>query len=203
MYIVDEAEYLTKADPALSRIFINDNPVNCSFSPEIKERRIIYRYNFEITSPLLDAVIVAASNLGDTGCYFALAGERTGHESVSYVYLDFSDFFSLYGNEEHKDYEKISHFFSVENFVYSPQGLWGVLFSHESFGLIGGSPEFIETIEKLIPDINQQVYECVRYFYDFKSRHPKLATIEWLPELLHHVYGKERAKKILEAVELS
>lgn len=202
MYIVDEAEYLTKADPALRQIFINDNPFNCPFSPKVKERRIIYRYNFEITSPLIDAVIVAASNLGDTGCYFALAGERTGQESVSYVYIDFSDFFSIYRNEKHKYYEKIRYFFSVENFIYSPQGLWGVLLSHESFGLLGGIPKFIETIEKLIPDINQQVYDFISYFRDFKSRYPKLATIDWLPELLNHVYGKETAKKMLKEAEL-
>lgn len=202
MYIVDETEYLTKAYPALSQIFINDNPFNCPFSQKIRERKIIYRYNFEITEPLVNAVMVAASNLGDTGFYLALAGERTGYESISHVYINFSELSSLYIDKNHKDYETIENFFLLENFVYSPQGLWGILLSHESFGLLGGVPEFIKTIERLVPNINRQVYDFINYFSSLKSRHPNIIQIDWLPGLLTHVYGQETAEILLKEAEL-
>ncbi len=71
--------------------------------------------------------------------------------------------------------------------------------SHEHHGLLGGTLEFGEEIRKRIPDFDKQVYGFLEYWKYWKE---KGTRIDWLPELLTHIYGQEIAAKLLLEVGL-
>jgi len=73
--------------------------------------------------------------------------------------------------------------------------------SHEHHGILGGSPEFIEKIHEVVPDLYEQVNLFLDRFQYFKAYglNPKLG---WLPGLLTHVYGQETAERMLQETGL-
>jgi hypothetical protein len=201
MYALTEAQYQIEAEPILRKVFVNDNPFGQPFSSNITQRRIIYYYKYGIEPPLTDALVAAASSVGDSGFYWSVLwrDKDVYHQTdeINHCYVPFSEFVSIYVEQDHEFFQKIQYFFILENVIYSPQGKWGIMFSHESFGLLGGIPEFVEIFEKLIPDLNQQVYGFIDYFVSLKSKSPDTTEIRWLPGLLTHVYGQEKAEEML------
>jgi hypothetical protein len=195
MRIVSHEEYLTKVEPILRKVFVGDDPFEPSFAPNIQGRRIIYRYKYSIDPPFTDALIEAASKLGDEGCYISTLW-RPSHEPWHW-YIPFSEFNSAYV-EHRKEFDEFDIWliYSGENILYSPQGKWGIMFSHESHALLGGPQEFIEEIQKTVPDLDLQVCEFLKFWKYCKDNYSSAETA-WLPEVLAQVYGQENAEKML------
>ena len=195
MHIVSHEEYLAKVEPILRNVFVDDDPFGPSFAPNIHGRKIIYRYKNYIDPPFTDTLMEAASKLGDEGCYISLIW-RPRHEPWHW-YIPFSEFNSAYvENKKEFDEFGMRHVFALENVLYSPQGKWGIMFSHEGHALLGSSQSFIEEIQKAIPDLDLQVYEFLKYWKYCKDNYSSAETA-WLPELLAQVYGQENAEKML------
>ncbi len=202
MYGLTEAEYKVQAEPILRKVFVNDDPFRETFSPNIIERVIVYPCDIDIEPPLLDGLIAAASSIGDKGCYLTQLWQSKGH--VNHCYIPIQE---LLGNDgyfcEHEKLVEagINMNYIAEYVMYLERGLWGVMVSHEHHGILGGSPEFIEKIHELVPDLYEQVNLFLDRFQYFKAYglNPKLG---WLPGLLTHVYGQETASRMLQETGL-
>lgn len=201
MRALTELEYQVEAEPILRKVFVNDNPFDRPFSPSITARRMIYPCECYVDQPLIDAVIAAAASSGDTGCYLSLLWKHSAHPN--HCYIPFSEFSEAYnGTEENGRLVAVQLGLEVnlENVLYSSQGKWGIFLCQERYGLLGGSPEFIEEIRRSVPDLDTQVYgflqNCRGFFEDLGMK-PDLYQIEWLPGLLAHVYGPKKARKLL------
>ncbi len=200
MQTLTEAEYLSEAEPKLRQVFADDNPFTTPFKPSVSERLIIAPYKFIIEPPLTEAVITAASSIGDQGCYLSLLWrDETGSEPAHW-YIPLSEFHHAYiGDENHQAliaYE--NPFFSLsENAIYSSQGEWGIIVTHEWFGLLGGTPEFISVIRSCVPDIGQQVLKFLEHIKDCKESNGSGTTLEWVRPLLTHIYGEEMTKLLM------
>lgn len=196
MRVLSKAEFITEAEPSLRQVFVNDDAFDQPFSPNVVARRIIYLCSVYIRSPLIDAIVAATSNLGDTGCYIYDLWVR----EEQHCYIPFSEFSAVYFGIEICDKSikrKLGLSLSIENILYSPRGKWGVIISHEHHGMLGGSAQFIEDIRQAIPDLERQVYN----FIEERLRRTEIGKIptvvlSWLPELLLHVYGQTTAEKI-------
>jgi hypothetical protein len=205
MHTLTEDKFNLEAEPFLRKIFVNDNPFKEPFSSEVIGRTIIYPCNGENDLLLIEALINAAVNLGDTGCYISLLPTGYPSDNLCHCYIPLSEFLEGYaGTEEDRligprlginPYE-------LDSVIYSSQGKWGLMRSHERFGLLGGSPEFIEEIRGAVPDLDKQVYglfERLRLLLlDCGLNPPDITRNKWLPGLLTHVYGAEVAEKLLE-----
>lgn len=202
MHFLTEKQYKKEAERYLRQIFVNDDALKQPFSDNITERRIIYYSKYGIEPPLTDALILAANSVGDRGFYWSvLWRDRSINQKIdeiNHCYISFSEFVSVYVEQKHELFQNIQHFFILENVIYSPQGKWGMMFHHEGFCLLGGTCEFVKNFENFIPNLEQQVYDFINYFCSLKLRYPDTVTIDWLPILLIHVYGQEKAKKMLE-----
>ncbi|HAZ45622.1 MAG TPA: hypothetical protein DDW76_15550 [Cyanobacteria bacterium UBA11369] len=93
---------------------------------------------------------------------------------------------------------------SSENVIYSPNGKWGIVISHEWHGMLGGSVAFIEQIHQSIPNLEQQVYDFIE---DRLRRHENgkfgSTVVKTLPKMLMHVYGQTKAEKILQDIGIN
>lgn len=202
MYTLTETEFHLEAEPCLRKIFVNDNPFDHPFSSRVTARKIIYPCSNYVDQPLIDAVIAAASKIGDIGCYISLIWSNP--DSPVHAYVPLSEFLEAYtGPPGPQRIEvKLNMDIISENIIYSDTGRWGIMLSHECNGLLGGTPEFMEEVQAAIPDLDLQVYGFLRRLQGFKSDRPLFVTLDWLPGLLSHVYGSKIAEKLLQETGL-
>ena len=195
MYTLNQNQYQVEAKPIFQQVFITDNPYNLEiFSPAMKARIIFFALTEQIEIPIMDAVIASATNLGDSGCYISLT-EQWDKNPANHCYIPFSEF-SL----PEIDLPKLGMYFVSDYFIYSSSGKWGVLVSSVHYGLLGGSPEFIEGVRAAFPELYREVYDVLEYWKNDRdhavSRGHKSTLENWLPQLLTHVYGSEIADKL-------
>lgn len=205
MQIITHVEFTNKLEPILRQVFVNDNPFIAPLNDRVEARAIVYPCSagYWIEPPLTDAIITAASNLGDNGCYISIFW-RPQNEPWHW-YIPFDEFIEVYVEESEKfaEYQFSQQATFSESVIYSPRGKWGIILSHEFHGVIGGPAEFIEDIRSVVPFFDKQVYaflERLRYFK--QTYRSELVTLDWLPELLTNVYGKKVAEKILRETSL-
>jgi len=196
MYPLSEEQYRLEAEPILRQIFIHDDPFGDPFSTNITERVILYRCETYLETPLLDALIAGASILGDTGCY--LTQTWRNNNEVGHCYIPLSELRSGFDSFDEHIEVLLGTQLGSEYVLYSPQGKWGFMLSHEHHGMLGGTSEFMACVRQLVPDLDKQVYDFLDTLGYYKFMMPNHVTLNWLPGLLSHVYGEETAKKMLE-----
>jgi hypothetical protein len=204
MHILTEDEFHLEAEPFLRKIFVHDNPFKEPFSSQVIGRTIIYPCDGENDLLLIDPLISAAINLGDTGCYISLISTGCPEDGPAHCYIPLSEFLEGYsGTEEDRLIGPRLGInpYTSDSVIYSAQGKWGLMKSHERFGLLGGSLEFIEEIRVAVPDLDNQVYgffERLRLLLvDCDVNPPDITRNKWLPTLLTHVYGSQVAENLL------
>ncbi len=205
MHTLTEDEFHLEAEPFLRKIFVHDNPFNEPFSSQVIGRTIIYPCEDENDLLIIQALINAALNLGDTGCYISLLPTGYPSDNLCHCYIPLSEFLEGYAGTEEDQLigPRLGiNPYTSDSAIYSSQGKWGLMRSHEGHGLLGGSLEFIEEIRGSVPDLDKQVYgffERLRLLlWDCGVNPPDITRNKWLPMLLTHVYGAEVAEKLLE-----
>ena len=207
MYTLTEAEFQQKAEPILRQVFDNDDAFGQPFSPLITKRKIIYPCNgsFDESIPL-EVLVSAALAVGDEGCY--ISSLYRSEELPNHCFISLAEMLKGYSGCESPE-ENIDHLigirlgidiYGLDSVVYSSQGLWGIMMSHERHGLLGGTPEFMDIIEASVPNLNTQVYGWFERFQDFKASWEP--TLDWLPTILTHVYGRDVAQAMLQEADL-
>ncbi|MBD2044012.1 hypothetical protein [Microcoleus sp. FACHB-672] len=205
MYSLTEAEFRIKAEPFLRQVFVNDDAFDQPFSKRVVGRLIMYPCEYCIEPPIINAIIDAAANLGDTGCYISLYNTSTSSVEPNHCYIPLEDFIEAYtmsgGLERSIDFRLSMNPYGLDSIIYSASGKWGLITSHERHGLLGGPVEFIEEIRSAVPDLDRQVYGFLgrlRMLLEACQIFPADVTRnKWLQPLLIHVYGEEKAEQIL------
>jgi hypothetical protein len=198
MYTLTEAEYLAKAESNLRQIFVHDDPFTHPFRSSVIERLLIAPYKYVIEPPLISAVLEAASSIGDEGCYLSLLWRDKTSTEPAHWYIPLAEFYDAYVEDEnHKALvaEENPYFSLRESAIYSPQGKWGIILTHECFGLLGGTAKFLDAIRSSIPKIEQQVFQFLEDIKNRKERCGELFT--WVRPLLIHIYGDKLTNEML------
>lgn len=202
MHTLSQTEFRLEAEPALRQVFVNNDAFDEPFSPNVVARRIVYPCFQYIAPPLIDAIVVAASNVGDAGCYIydLWAVER------QHYYISFSEFPETYSRRPSgiANTNNLGMNLELENILYSPTGKWGIMISHERHGILGGTVDFMQCIQQAIPDLDRQIYN----FIEERLRLPETGkfgptVLRLLPQMLLHVYGQTAAEKILQEIGVS
>jgi hypothetical protein len=202
MRTLTEAQYQVEAKPILREVFVNDDPFDNTFSPNVAKRLIVYRCGNYIEPDLIEGLIAAASDLGDTHCYLTNLF-RDGKKPNDY-YISLSELQEEYVSSSCNNVpieERLDINLWIEYVIYSSQGKWGLMVSHEHHGMLGGSSEFINKIRQSVPNLDTQVGLFLQKFESISSMTGR--KFDWLPKLLAHVYGQEKAEKLLKETGLS
>jgi hypothetical protein len=203
MYALSDTAFELEAEPIFRKVFVKGG-LEEVFSSSIAVRRFIYPCSgFHEDGLPIKAIISAALDLGDTGCYFALGYPPIGQPVGCYVPL--SELAEGYDGEPDSD-NLISAKLDVDpdqinTMIFSASGQWGAFSFEGGLGFLGGNSIFFDRVRSFVPDLDQQVYS---YLADL--REDKLAgyrlTLEWLPGLLTHFYGNELAQQMLTDYQL-
>lgn len=192
--VLREEEFQTKAEPALSRILVSDHPFYPQlFAEDVPARSLLYGYFYHIEPPLLDAVMAAATALGDRGCYLTLLA-RTPElrpEEPYHWYIPFSKISAYQESDEVFGYASI-----LENVLYSPQGQWGLMMLTDGLGLLGSCSAFMEVLCAQLPNLDNHVHVFLKDYQSLKASGLERMSVE-LSTLLKQVYGSDTATNML------
>ena len=202
MHILTESEFHQNAEPMLRKIFTNyedDNIFNI-FPPEITERRIIFPCygNFDRAIPI-EVLVAAATAIGDDSCYISNIWKHENKPNHCFVYL--SEMLIGYCERTPCNDDQIiglhlgMDIHPLEAAIYSTQGKWGIRMSHEHYGLLGGSVDFMREIEANVPNLSAQIY---KFFDACKGSENCQLNINWILPLVRNIYGEHASELILE-----
>jgi hypothetical protein len=200
MYSLDDAEFYTTVEPILRKVFVVDNPFGEPFSPDIATRKIVYPIYDYPNRNLLEALIKAASTEGDSGCYLSLFWQSEGQPN--HCYVPFSELVEGFATPSFGKgiAERLNMCIFPGYILFSEQGRWGLMVSDERHGLLGDSSEFIRIFSEHVPNIDRQVYDFLEVMQDVRTDGSR-KKLNWLLQMLSHVYGRENAVKIIKKVE--
>jgi hypothetical protein len=185
---LSEAEFRAEAEPALRRVFQADDPFDQPFAPDVERRLILFPVYYELESPLLEALVTPSLEQSDSGFYLSVL-ERPAEKDQDRPYHWYVSASGL------DAYRALGYPFVLENAVYSPEGKWGIMVSHENHALLGGTASFVDNVRNLVPNLDNQVFDFLAAW-----EHNKLefgSSTDWLPTLVKHVYGEEAGETVL------
>jgi len=167
------------------------DPFGEPFTAAITQRCVLYPVLFDAGYPWRLAIAIAAATVGDVAVFRTDTEHARGRSWHLYTQLTDQDTGFPYKSAESM----------VEYALYSPAGSWGVLVSHESHAVAGGSARFIATLAaNLTQPLAQQLDAFLR---EWKWRQTEWKSqLDWLPQLLRHLYGAERAAALLIQYEI-
>lgn len=192
MHLLSDTEFHVAAYPALQRLFVNADPYDAPFATHVRVRRILFPYDYEMEAPLLDSIINYATKHGDDGFYYSILGDSMNANKLPIIRTWLVPFMDL------PAYQAMTE--PLANVIYSPTGLWGIMGSHESHGLLGGHADLAECLTQQNLDFEQQIATFIENWKHYQTDYG--ANIQWLVPLLQHVYGNEQAQVLIETHQL-
>lgn len=198
MRLLSESDYRSEAEPALSKVFMSDNPREQHFGVNAEARKLIYEY-LAPAEELISAIVKSASKFGDDGFYLSILvrDNSSSSEQSCHWWVPFDETQSyLSGNTD------IFRFaYQLEHVIYSPNGLWGIMGAFENFGILTGKAEIIDEVSRAIPEVDKQVYEYLEYICEcIEIWGIGNVNITWLPVLLERIYGQYLSSQMLEKI---
>lgn len=187
---------LILAKTAFNRVFKSTDPFDEPFQRDITERLIVYPTDYELEESLYSAVGATAKILKESTAFISLIEGYKGQEfeARDHWQIDFDNY--PYQELRNQGWNPL-----MENAIYSINGTWGIIISHEQHAVVGGPNIFIDALKTNMPDIENQVQEFVSAW---KYNRDHLGSeIGWLPQLLIHVYGMEKSQKLLINADLA
>jgi hypothetical protein len=180
-----QKEWREAGAPARNRIFASDDPYEEPFLDDVGPRGLLFPMAYAHAGRELDALRAGAAALGETTCYLQLY--LFGEDEWPYWELDLT---------ETDPYAGIP--FIRENSLFSRAGAWGLLVSDENHGLVAGEETFVQTLVAGLdpPDLDAHAVRFLAHFAELSASYGQ--RYDWLPVLLAHLYGEERAAELVE-----
>ena len=165
------------------------------FTPEMDSRLVIFNEMHSVDTSFLLSIISDSKGMGDTGFYFSFVevydyqiwypGMPNDEKYLKSWFVPFDDV---------KDY--LAQTFLTNHVIYSQQGKWGVFVSVDHFLILGGISSFVSQIISKNPDLDQATDRFIRIWKEWNLSLGY--RLEWITDLLKHVYGIDKAKKLVQ-----
>ncbi len=168
---------------AFYKIFKDANPFGKMFNDFVKQKIILCPTDgYYLSRNQFNALMQASRQLGESSFYLC---ETEGHfldnsnekDSYSFGYGELSNEIS------YEEYKKLR--IVLENALYSTNGSWGVIISHEDHGVVGGTNNFIESFKKLYPQWAHDYKNFVKLWEDNEKQYH--SNLSWLPDFLKYI----------------
>ena len=176
MSVTIEFRNKAAAVQAWHQVFCSENPFGWPFCPAINDGRILFPTDgCHLSREQFDILAQVVARSGETHCYLAVVEGSTDsgvtlHDEI--FALDFVDY---------DGYARLH--LTLENAIYSVNGTWGLLLSHEMHAVLGGSPDFVTAF-------NQFDGSSVEQWQYFEKQWSGAEHAKWLAEIAPHVNKK-------------
>ncbi len=155
------------------KIFLGNNPFENCFSKEIKKVNLLYPVDgYKLTREQYDALIFTISNIYIDEEIFISEIEA---ESIGEIFRSNNDIdkyqfkhwiFDL--STTYDEYVKMD--INVENAIYSSQGNWGIIISHEEHAIVGGNSKFFDIFKTKYKELDNCI-DRFKSYWDYNNKH--------------------------------
>lgn len=210
MRTLTQEEFEQVAEPVFHQIFTANNDTE-PFLPQVEERLLLYfpfggnlKRNDYWEKQLAEALYQAAQFIGDTGCYLASPWEGNittygGYPQNRYAYIAISELVdALAASPENSKrvWARLNLIYGFGFCLCSTGGHWGLLKTIDDHAFLGGTHEFMQVVRYVFPDIDR---EALEYLHDLRLEQMdgEGIDVEWLKQVLSHVYGSSQAEQLI------
>lgn len=184
-----------QAREALEMVFESLDPFDKPFKAGASQRAILYpAEGYELGAEAWSALSAATRAVGESSAYYATVEGQEARELESVWAVRLSAQARTWFEASATDGTRNP---IAESAIWSTQGTWGLLISHEQHVVVGGTDEFMARLVANVPDAAAQARTFiadVTHFAGGVDRRPP-----WLTALLTHIYGDARAHELLRA----
>jgi hypothetical protein len=166
---------------AFTRVFVNTDPFGEPFSLHCPHRLLLCPTDaYSLTEQQLRAIAKSAGVHGESEAFISTTENLHGglRDPLAHHWH-----IILNNNEVYQSLPQV-----VENALYSVQGRWGVIISHEMHAVVGGDDLFIESFKESYPEWENQLSNLLEIWREYKN-FPN-ANTSWIPILTKHIYGR-------------
>lgn len=167
------AEEKIDAVKAWAQVFRSTDPFGWPFSDAVESGRVIYPTDgCHRSAEQFSALASAAGEVDEACCYVAVLEGRdrlVGAEAEKIFLIDLSSY---------ESYSSLH--LTLENAIYSVNGRWGVLVSHEMHGVLGSDTSFVSRFNRLDGAAGEQWDEFAAEWSSEKHR-------DWLGDIASHI----------------
>lgn len=175
---------LKKMHMIFNKVFSTKDPFSEVFSNTIKHRIVLCPTDgYYLDYQQFNALINAAKFVGEDEYYLSEI------EGNSFEKIEPDDGQYDYGHWEatcallYEDYLLTP--VALENAIYSLHAKWGVIISHESHAVVGGSEEFIEKFKEEYPVWEDGLKNFIKQWQYYQKEYN--SDIEWLSNFLNYL----------------
>jgi len=160
---------------AQSLIFRGMEPTQEPFVADVQSRGLVFPANFQIPRERLAPFTTALTRTGESGFFLSFtekysAGARALASDDWWVPLSALEMYV----------EDL--FIPSENMLLSPTGRWGVMFSQEGFGVVGGDHAVVSA---LTTDLSLS-----SFLKEWRQNRERGGyETAWVPQIVQHLYG--------------
>lgn len=134
-----ETNDLSAIRSAWEQVFSSNNSFSWPFQSQFATGRIFYPTDgYHLTRQQFLAVVDALDQVGETGFFVSVV------ESEGLSFLDRSWGHWVFEGFSYQEYCQLP--LALENAIYSREGRWGILISHEMHAVVAGSTEFMSAL---------------------------------------------------------
>ncbi|MGJ0909516.1 hypothetical protein [Clostridium botulinum] len=177
MDMIEDKVKIDEFENSFKKIFKNNNPFGEVFQYKIQEGLILCpTEGYFLTKRQFTALLVTLDEIGDKEVIISIVEYDDN-------YFKDSEHWLINSKIEFNDYINMPIY--LENAIYSKNGEWGILISHEEHAVIGGTSEFLNKFKnnylewrKDIDNFNQ-MWEKNKMIYD--------SDITWIDNLKTHL----------------
>jgi hypothetical protein len=167
------------------KIFCNNDPFEQMFISSISHKIILYPTNgYHLSEKQFLALVRTIQRIGEHSFYLSeVEGQafiENGANSIhpdKHLELNIDTTYNEYKNET----------FIFENALYSRNGKWGVIISHEDHAVLGGCEKFISIFKRLYPDWKKD-QEKFKEAFEYWGKLSK-KDLSWVSNFLRYING--------------
>ncbi|MDD4402738.1 MAG: hypothetical protein PHI24_13010 [Desulfitobacteriaceae bacterium] len=171
---------------AYFKIFSGNSPFEYCFRKEIEKAKLLYPVDgYYLTQEQYIALMLTISNLYIDEEVIISEIET---ESIGDIFKQNSDVtkyelkhWSFDLSTTYEEYMQMD--INVENAIYSSQGKWGILISHEEHAVIGGSIEFLDMFKTKYPEFENSM-KSFQAYWKYNKKHYN-SDMEWYDKFIN------------------
>ncbi|MGN7457403.1 hypothetical protein ACTHPH_21545 [Paenibacillus pasadenensis] len=171
---------IPELEKVFQKVFKNKNPFESVFANEVEQKIILfptdgYYLNEKQYNALMSAILSINENIfiisEIEGDCFSKPSNEQGYQQGHWV---------IDANTSYNDYCNLT--LPLENAIYSSNGKWGVIISHEEHALLGGEGLFVSTFKLKFPDWSSSKSQFLEQ-WETNQRQYNSKT-DWIPSFL-------------------
>ena len=184
---INDLIHIQQQKLAFYSVFNNKNPFGRMFNNADDQKIILCPIDgYCLNQKQFNALLVVIKTIGEISFYVTEIEGDCFFENANTMEYDRLGHWEFDNKISYEEYTNMPIIF--ENALYSKNGTWGIIISHENHAVISGSNDFIELFKDLYSGWIQDFKNFIE-MWKYNKNHYN-SNLSWLPDFLEYINSK-------------